>query len=208
MKVKTSDIAITAVMPSQYPVDDLPEIAMIGRSNVGKSSTINTILNRKNLARVSANPGKTRTINFYIINKEFYLVDLPGYGYAKVARSDRAAWGKMIETYLSTRNALQEVLLLVDIRHTPSEDDVLMYNWLRQYGYGSIVIATKSDKISKNQQQKSMKVIRETLGMPTNAQIVPISSLKKLGIDKLWGALESLFIENQLNITIEEQGEI
>ncbi|QUH24721.1 ribosome biogenesis GTP-binding protein YihA/YsxC [Serpentinicella alkaliphila] len=208
MKVKTSDIAITAVMPSQYPADDLPEIAMIGRSNVGKSSTINTILNRKNLARVSANPGKTRTINFYIINKEFYLVDLPGYGYAKVARSDRAAWGKMIETYLSTRNALQEVLLLVDIRHTPSEDDVLMYNWLRQYGYGSIVIATKSDKISKNQQQKSMKVIRETLGMPTNAQIVPISSLKKLGIDKLWGALESLFIENQLNITIEEQGEI
>lgn len=204
MKIKTSDIAITAVAPAQYPADDLPEIAMVGRSNVGKSSTINTILNRKNLARVSANPGKTRTINFYIINKEFYLVDLPGYGYAKVSKSDRASWGKMIETYLSTRNSLQEVLLLVDIRHEPSEDDKLMYNWIRHYGYGSIVVATKSDKISKNQQQKNIKVIKEKLGMPSNAQIVPISSLKKQGIDKLWGALASLFTENQLNVTIEE----
>jgi len=208
MKVKTSDIVISAVAPAQYPADDLPEIAMIGRSNVGKSSTINTILNRKNLARVSANPGKTRTINFYIINKEFYLVDLPGYGYAKVSKSDRAAWGKFIETYLSARNTLQEVLLLVDIRHEPSENDVLMYQWLRQYGYGSIVVATKSDKISKNEQQKSIKVIKEKLGMPLNAQVIPISSLKKQGIEKLWGALESLFIENQLPITIEEASQI
>lgn len=204
MKVKTSDIVISAVGPAQYPSDDLPEIAMVGRSNVGKSSTINTILNRRNLARVSGNPGKTRTINFYIINKEFYLVDLPGYGYAKVAKTERASWGKMMETYLSTRNTLQEVLLLVDIRHEPSENDKLMYGWIRQYGYGSIVVATKSDKLSRNEQQKNIKMIKEKLAMPSNAQIIPISSLKKIGIDKMWGALESLFIENQLPITIEE----
>ncbi|MDR5658667.1 ribosome biogenesis GTP-binding protein YihA/YsxC [Serpentinicella sp. ANB-PHB4] len=203
MKIKTSDIVISAVAPAQYPEDELPEIAMVGRSNVGKSSTINTILGRRNLARVSQNPGKTRTINFYIINKEFYLVDLPGYGYARVSKSERASWGKMMETYLAGRPNLQEVLLLVDIRHDPTADDKLMYEWIRHYGYGRIVVATKSDKISKNQQQKSIKNIRQKLQMASDAKVVPISSLKKLGIDDLWKAIEKQFEENDLPITIE-----
>lgn len=204
MKIKTADIVISAVAPKQYPEDLLPEIAMVGRSNVGKSSTINTLLNRRKLARVSQNPGKTRTINFYIINKEFYLVDLPGYGYAKVSKTERASWGKIMETYLSTRTNLQEVILLVDIRHEPTEDDKLMYDWIKHFGYGTIVVATKSDKISRSQQQKHFKVIREALQMAPEDKIIPISSLKKEGIDKLWGAIEDLFSSRNLPITMEE----
>lgn len=204
MKIKTSEIVISAVGPKQYPEDLLPEIAMVGRSNVGKSSTINTLLNRRKLARVSQNPGKTRTINFYIINKEFYLVDLPGYGYAKVSKTERASWGRIMEQYLSTRTNLQEVMLLVDIRHEPTEDDKLMYEWIKHYGYGTIVVATKSDKISKTQQQKQFKVIREALQMEPEDKIVAISSLKKEGIDKLWGAIEDLFTARHLPITMEE----
>lgn len=204
MKIKTADIVISAVSPKQYPEGPLPEVAMVGRSNVGKSSTINTILNRKKLARISSSPGKTRTINFYIINQEFHLVDLPGYGYAKVSRDERASWGKFIETYLSSRDNLLEVLLLVDIRHEPNNDDVLMYNWIKQYGFGNIVIATKADKIPRSQMQKHLNIIRGTLKMDAEDKIIPMSSLKKQGITELWGALEEMFIAKELPITIEE----
>ncbi len=207
MKVISSEIVMSAVSPKQYPEDGRPEIALAGRSNVGKSSTINTILNRRKLARVSSSPGKTRTINFYLINEEFYLVDLPGYGYAKVSKNEKATWGKMMETYLSSRKNLYEVVLLVDIRHEPTNDDKMMYDWIKHYGYGSIVVATKSDKISKGAYQKHFKVIREKLGMSPEDKIIPISSLKREGIDKLWASLEDLFMANDLPITMEEAPE-
>lgn len=204
MKVISSEIVISAVSPKQYPEDGRPEIALAGRSNVGKSSTINTMLNRRKLARVSSSPGKTRTINFYIINNEFYVVDLPGYGYAKVAKSEKASWGNMMEEYLKSRQNLYEVILLVDIRHEPSDDDKMMYDWIKHYGYGAIVIATKSDKVSRGSMQKHFKIIREKLGMSPEDKIIPISSLKKEGIDKLWNNIEALFIANNLPITMEE----
>lgn len=203
MKITSSEIIISAVSPKQYPDDGKPEFALVGRSNVGKSSVINTMLNRKKLARISSSPGKTRTINFYLINKEFYLVDLPGYGYAKVSKSERANWGKMIETYLENRRNLYEVMLLVDIRHEPTADDKMMYDWIKHYGYGTIVIATKSDKISRGNYQKHFKVIREKLQMSSTDKIIPVSSLKKEGIDKLWAGLKDLFIADNLPITIE-----
>ncbi|SCZ09947.1 ribosome biogenesis GTP-binding protein YihA/YsxC [Alkaliphilus peptidifermentans] len=204
MKIKTSEIVMSAVSPKQYPDDGFPEVAFVGRSNVGKSSTINTLLGRKKLARISSSPGKTRTINFYLINQEYYMVDLPGYGYAKVSKDERASWGKIIETYLSSRDNLYEVMLLVDIRHEPTKDDQLMYDWIKHYGFGKIVIATKSDKIPRSQMQKQFKLIRETLKMAPEDKILPISSLKKQGIDELWKALTDFFIEKELPITIEE----
>lgn len=204
MKIKSSDIVISAMSPSQYPDDSLPEIAFVGRSNVGKSSTLNTLLGRKGLARVSSTPGKTRTINFFIINEEFYLVDLPGYGYARVSKTERASWGKVIETYLSSRKNLQEVILLVDIRHEPTKDDKMMYEWIKHYGYGNIVIATKSDKISRGKYQRHVKIIREKLGMDKEAKVIPLSSLKREGIDEAWKSITDLFIEKELPVTIEE----
>lgn len=207
MKVISSEIVMSAVAPKQYPDDGRPEIALAGRSNVGKSSTINTILNRKKLARVSQSPGKTRTINFYLINQEFYLVDLPGYGYAKVSKSEKATWGKMMETYLSSRPNLQEVVLLVDIRHEPTDDDKMMYDWIKHYGYGTIVVATKSDKISRGQYQKHFKIIRQKLGMSPEDKLIPISSLKREGIEKLWDSIEEIFKENNLPITMEKAPE-
>lgn len=203
MKIISSEIIISAVSPKQYPDDGKPEFALVGRSNVGKSSIINTMLNRKNLARVSSSPGKTRTINFYLVNKEFYLVDLPGYGYTKVSKSEKANWGKMIETYLKNRKNLYEVILLVDIRHKPTVDDKMMYDWIRHYGYGTIVVATKSDKISRGNYQKHFKIIREKLGMSPTDKIIPVSSLKKEGADELWSNFKDLFIINNLPITIE-----
>lgn len=203
MKITSSEIVISAVTPSQYPEDGRPEIALVGRSNVGKSSTINTMLNRKNLARVSSSPGKTRTINFYIINKEFYLVDLPGYGYARVSKGEKASWGKMIERYLQNRSNLYEVILLVDIRHSPTEDDKIMYDWIKHYGYGSIVVATKADKISRGRREKHLRTIREKLEMGPGDKIIPVSSLKREGIGKLWASLKELFVDNDLAITIE-----
>jgi len=207
MKVISAEIVMSAVAPKQYPDDGRPEIALAGRSNVGKSSTVNVILNRKKLARVSQSPGKTRTINFYLINQEFYLVDLPGYGYAKVAKTEKATWGKMMETYLSSRPNLYEVVLLVDIRHEPSDDDKMMYDWIRHYGYGTIVVATKSDKISKANYQKHFNIIRKKLGMSPEDKLIPISSLKRQGIDKLWDSVEEIFTQNNLPITMDEAPE-
>lgn len=165
MKIISSELEQIAAIISQYPKSDLKEIAFAGRSNVGKSSFINAVINRKNLARTSSKPGKTRTVNFYKINNEFRLVDLPGYGYAQVSKSEKEKWGKIIETYLTNRGNLCDVILVVDIRHAPSKDDILMYNWLLEYGFSGYVIATKADKISRGQWNKHLKIVRETLGI-------------------------------------------
>ena len=160
-------------------------IAIIGRPNAGKSTLINSLLNRKNLARTSSSPGKTVTINFYAVNEMFYLVDLPGYGYAKASLESRAKWGKMIEKYLSTRSVLKAVVLLVDIRHAPTKDDVMMYDWIVRSGLSPIIVATKLDKIKRSQKDKCIKLIRETLKAEKDIKIVPYSSTSKQGRDEL-----------------------
>lgn len=192
MKIISSDLQAIAVQREQYPEDELPEIAFAGRSNVGKSSFINSMINRKNLARTSGKPGKTRTINFYIINDSFRFVDLPGYGYAKVSKSEQEKWGTIIETYLSDRKNLKEIVLIVDIRHSPTEQDVTMYNWIRSFGYDGIVVATKADKISKGNIQKHIKIIKDKLGVEDNDLIIPYSSTDKKNIEKAWTLLETL----------------
>lgn len=191
MKVTSSDIVISAVKPEQYPETDLPEFALAGRSNVGKSSFINKMLNRKGLARISSKPGKTQTLNFYLINEILHFVDVPGYGYAKVSKSERAAWGKMIETYFTTREQLRAVVLIVDLRHPPTEDDVMMYDFLKHYEIPCIVIATKADKIPKGKWQKHLKVTRETLNLEANDQMVIFSAETGEGKDKSWSIIES-----------------
>jgi len=195
MIIKKSDLETVAVKPSQYPPENLKEIAFAGRSNVGKSSLLNLITNRKKLARVSGSPGKTRTINFYIINDEFRVVDLPGYGYAKVSKSMSEGWGDMMETYLGNRPNLVKVIQLVDIRHAPSKQDVEMYNYLRHYGLDGIVVATKADKISRNQLPKHIKEIRQTLKLSSDDKVIPVSALKKTGYEELLDVMEGLLVD-------------
>ncbi len=192
LKIKKAELIAVTGNKNQYPEDNMPEIAFAGRSNVGKSSLLNLLTNRKKLARVSQNPGKTRTINFYEINDLFRIVDLPGYGYAKVSKAMSASWGKMIEDYFDVREGLIKVVLLVDIRHAPSKQDVQMYDFLKHYGYDGIVVATKADKISRNQYQKNIKLIRQTLDMDKDDKIIPISSLKKTGYDELLDEIEKM----------------
>ncbi|WP_010294147.1 ribosome biogenesis GTP-binding protein YihA/YsxC [Clostridium senegalense] len=185
MEIKQSEFVISAVKPQQYPIDNRVEFAFVGRSNVGKSSLINTLTNRKKLVKVSGTPGKTRLINFFLINNEFYFVDLPGYGYAKVSKKEKDSWGKMMEKYLIDRPQLKKIVLLVDSRHKPTNDDVIMYNWVKHYGYNVIVVATKRDKLTNNEAAKSKKLIRETLKMDKEESIVFFSSLKKEGKENL-----------------------
>lgn len=192
MKIISSDIQAIAVAPSQYPNDELPEIAFAGRSNVGKSSFINSMLNRNNLARTSGKPGKTRTINFYLINDNFRFVDLPGYGYAQVSKTEKDKWGKIIEEYLVKRDNLMEIVLIVDIRHEPTNQDLQMYNWIKSFGYQGIVIATKADKISKANWQKHTKIIRNKLGIKDLDLVIPYSSDKKINVDYMWELFGSL----------------
>ncbi|MBQ0005240.1 MAG: YihA family ribosome biogenesis GTP-binding protein [Clostridiales bacterium] len=192
MKINKSDIETVAVKPAQYPEPDRFEIAFAGRSNVGKSSLLNLLTGRKSLARVSGSPGKTRTINFYLINDDFRIVDLPGYGYAKVSRSESEKWGQMMESYLENRENLLKVVQLVDIRHKPSAQDVQMYEYLKYYGLSGIVVATKADKVSRNEIQKSMKLIRTTLDMDKSDIIIPVSALKRTGHDILLDEIEKL----------------
>lgn len=196
MKIISSELEQIAAIISQYPQSDLKEIAFAGRSNVGKSSFINAFLNRKNLARTSSKPGKTRTVNFYNVNNEFRLVDLPGYGYAQVSKSEKEKWATIIETYLSNRENLMEVILVVDIRHAPSKEDVLMYNWLLQYGFTGYVVATKADKISKGKWNKHIKVIKETLNIKDNELILPFSSDSKVNLEKIHEQIENILNEN------------
>jgi len=189
MFINTAEIAISAVSPEQYPKDHLPEVVLLGRSNVGKSSFINAMINRKGLARTSSQPGKTQTINFYVLNESFYFVDMPGYGYAKVSKKEREKFGKMIETYLLTREHLQMVILLVDSRHPPTEDDVLMYRWLDYYQIKPLVIASKSDKLSKNQLNRSIKMLKSTLDIDDDGYIY-FSATTKKGKEKTWQKIE------------------
>lgn len=195
LKIVQSEIVATAVRPQQYPADNLAEVAFAGRSNVGKSSLLNLITGRKNLARVSASPGKTQTINFYLVNKDhdpFRIVDLPGYGYAKVSKKVTQDWGEMMETFLTGRQGLRKVFQLVDIRHKPTAQDVQMYNFLKYYDLDGLVIATKADKVSKREAQKQMQIIRKTLDMRQDAAILPVSALKKTGVDQVLAAIEEI----------------
>ena len=205
IEVKKAELVAVTGRPDQYPDETKFEVAFAGRSNVGKSSLLNLLTNRRGLARVSGNPGKTRTINFYEINENFRIVDLPGYGYAKVSKSMSENWGQMMESYLENRPNLLKVIQLVDIRHEPTKQDVQMYNYLKYYNLDGIVVATKSDKISRNHYQKNMKIIRKTLGMAPDDVIIPVSALKKTGHDKVLEVVEQL-LENGDEI-IKEKAE-
>ena len=191
MIIKSSEFICAAVKPSQYPQDGVPEIAFTGRSNVGKSSLINLLLNRRKLAKVSATPGKTRTINFFSINGgEFRLVDLPGYGYAKVSKAETADWGKMMENYLSKREGLKAVVQLVDSRHAPTAQDKQMYEYLRYYGLDGIVAATKADKLSGSELSKNLAMIRRELQLTADDTLIPVSALKRTGTEDLLARIE------------------
>lgn len=191
MKVTSADIVISAVKPDQYPVVDLPEFALAGRSNVGKSSFINKMLNRKALARTSSKPGKTQTLNFFLINEIMHFVDVPGYGYAKVSKKEREAWGKMIETYLTSREQLKAVVQIVDLRHPPTQDDIMMYDFLKHYEIPCIIIATKADKVPKSKWQKHIKITKETLDLDPNDHLILFSSETGQGKDEAWSVLQS-----------------
>ncbi len=199
MRIKKAEITAVCAKKNQYPADDRQEIAFAGRSNVGKSSLINLLTGRKKLAKISGSPGKTRTINFYEIAADndipFRIVDLPGYGYAKVSKSMSADWGRMMEEYFQVRDGLRRVILLVDIRHEPSKQDVQMYDYLKYYGLDGTVVATKSDKISRNQCAKQLKMIRKTLGMSDGDTVIPVSALKKTGQDELLEVMHSILEE-------------
>ncbi len=200
MGIIKSELEAVAVKASQYPEDVLPEIAFAGRSNVGKSSLLNLLTGRKSLARVSASPGKTRTINFYLIDDSFRIVDLPGYGYAKAARSVTESWGRMVEGYMEARKGLVRVVQLVDIRHEPTAQDVQMYEYLRHYGLDGTVVATKSDKVPSGQRIRCLKIIREKLRLTEEDAVIPVSALKKTGGDDLLRHMEMLLRdENPFN---------
>lgn len=192
MKIKKAELLITAVKYEQYPEEGVPEIALAGRSNVGKSSLINTLINRKKLARTSGQPGKTQTLNFYNINDVFRFVDLPGYGYARVSKTEREKWGKMIEYYLVHRKSIKEVFLLLDIRHSPGEHDKMMYEWLKSFGYSGYIIATKADKLSRNQQEKAISVIKKEMNIDDRSKIISFSATKKQNKDKVWARIENI----------------
>ncbi len=192
MNIKSANLETVCGVTSVLPVNEKPEIAFAGKSNVGKSSLINALMNRKSLARTSGSPGKTQTINFYNINDELYYVDLPGYGYAKVSEKAKEKWGMMIENYLKTSIQLKTVFLLLDIRHEPSENDKIMYEWIVYQGFNPIIIATKLDKINRSQKDKQLKIIREGLGVIPGTKILPFSSLSKQGRDEIWDCIESI----------------
>lgn len=194
MVIKSVNLETVCGITSKLPDNTLPEVAFAGKSNVGKSSLINGIMNRKSLARTSSQPGKTQTINFYNVNETFYLVDLPGYGYAKANQQVKAQWGKMIERYLHSSKQLKAVFLLVDIRHDPSANDKQMYQWMRHYGYDPIIIATKLDKINRSQIQKHVKAIRVGLEAEKDTIIIPYSSLSKQGREEIYELLDRLLV--------------
>ena len=191
MVIKSVELETVAGITSTLPVNELPEVAFAGKSNVGKSSMLNALINRKSLARTSSTPGKTQTINYYNVNKELYLVDLPGYGYAKVSQTTKEKWGKMIERYLKKSPTLKAVFLLIDIRHEPGQNDIDMYNWICETGFTPVIIATKLDKITRSQVQKQTALIRRTLGAKDSV-IIPFSSLNKQGVEEIWAEIEKI----------------
>lgn len=198
MKVHNVELVISAVRPAQYPEDGLPEFALAGRSNVGKSSFINKMIGRKSMARISSKPGKTQTLNFYKIEDQLFFVDVPGYGYAKVSKSSREAWSKMIEEYITSRDLLKAVVQIVDLRHPPSDDDCMMYDFLKYYNIPCIVIATKADKIPKGKWEKHKKMVRDELDMEAHDTMIVFSSETGLGFDAAWKEIER-------RMTLEEE---
>ena len=190
MIIKSVELETVCGITSKLPENELPEVAFAGKSNVGKSSLINGLLNRKSLARTSSKPGKTQTINFYNLNKKLYFVDLPGYGYASVSEAVKAQWGKMIERYLKSSKQLKLVLLLIDIRHDPSKNDKNMYDWIVYNGYEPVIIATKADKIKRSQLQKQIKAIKVGLQTSANTPIIPFSAVTKDGRDEIYDVIE------------------
>ena len=195
MVIKEDSLEVIATRRSQYPIDGNPEFLLVGRSNVGKSSFINSILSRKNLAYTSSRPGKTQTLNFYNINGNFYLIDVPGYGYAAVDKKTQAKFGMMIEEYLEKREELKRVFMLIDFRHKPMEDDLLMYNFLKYYNLPVTVIATKADKVTGSKKEKNLKVILETLDLVVGDDLVVFSSVTKLGVKDVLKKIEGLVEE-------------
>ncbi len=196
MNVNNVSLETVCGITSKLPENVLPEIAFAGKSNVGKSSLLNVLINRKSLARTSSQPGKTQTINFYNVESKLYFVDLPGYGFAKVSEETKIKWGKMIEKYLNTSKQLKLIFLLVDIRHEPSENDRIMYDYIVNSGYTPVIIATKSDKINRSQLQKQLKIIREGLELPKEALLVPFSAETKSGKDEIWQIIEEQLISS------------
>ena len=194
MVIKNVSLDIVCGITSKIPDTGRPEVAFAGKSNVGKSSLINGLMNRKALARTSAQPGKTQTINFYNINEELYLVDLPGYGYAKVSEQEKEKWGQLIERYLHGSSQLKAVFLLVDIRHDPSANDKMMYHWIVEQGYQPIIIATKLDKIKRSQVQKCIKILKEGLELVPGTKVIPFSSQTKQGRDEIWDLIETEYL--------------
>ena len=192
MVIKNVSLETVCGITSKLPDNDKPEVAFAGKSNVGKSSLINVLMNRKSLARTSAQPGKTQTINYYNINDALYFVDLPGYGYAKVSESVKAKWGKMIEDYLHKSKQLKRVFLLIDIRHAPSENDRIMYDWIVKNGYVPVIVATKLDKINRSQVQKQLKLIKETLRVVEGTVLIPFSAQTRQGRDEIYEILDSI----------------
>lgn len=190
MKINTIELIISAVRESQYPTDNKEEFLLVGRSNVGKSSFINTIINRKNYARTSSTPGKTQTLNFYKINDSFYLVDAPGYGFAKVRNSLKKKFGLIMESYLKSRENLKMVFLLVDFRHKPTSDDIMMYNYLKYYNVPVTIICTKVDKVSKNNHAKNKNIIQKELNLPDDKNIILFSSVTKIGKNEVYEEIE------------------
>lgn len=196
MVIKNVNLETVCGITSRLPENDKPEVAFAGKSNVGKSSLINALMNRKSYARISATPGKTQTINFYSINEEMYLVDLPGYGYAKVSEKEKAQWGKLVERYLHGSSMLKAVFLLIDIRHVPSANDRLMYEWILDKGFQPIMILTKLDKLKRSQVQKQIKVVKEGLKLVPGTRVIPFSSVTKQGREEIWEVIES-FLEQE-----------
>ena len=192
MEVRNVALASVGVKMSQYPTDGRVEVAFVGKSNVGKSTLINAMVGRKAIARTSSQPGKTRTINFYDVEGVMYIVDVPGYGYAKAPKTEIEKWGIMIEEYLQKRQELKSIVLLIDIRHEPGENDKMMYNWLKHYGYDIIIAATKSDKIKRSQIQKQLSVIRKALNLEKDDVLIPFSGTEKTGVKELWEAIENI----------------
>ena len=197
MKINSVELTISAVRQSQYPTDNKPEFLLVGRSNVGKSSFINSIIERKNFARVSGKPGKTQTLNFYNVNNDFYLVDVPGYGFANVSKERQQKFGMMIEEYLANRDNLEEVFLLIDFRHKPTQDDLLMYNFLKYYDLSVTIVATKVDKIGRTLRDKQVKLIKDTLNLKEEDKFVLFSSSTKLGKNDIVGQIDKIVYKNE-----------
>ena len=197
MVIKKVNLETVIGITSKLPQNDKPEFALAGKSNVGKSSLINGLMNRKHYARVSQEPGKTQTINYYNINDEFYLVDLPGYGFAKVPESVKKQWGKMIENYLHKSRMLKQIFLLIDIRHDPSANDKMMYDWIVDSGLTPIIIATKSDKLKKSQIETHINAIKNVLGMPEDGLVLPLSAQSKAGREEIYEVMESILSEDE-----------